>query len=132
MENRDALREVAEMALGAFDRAPRKLLVYAEVEDGVASADLFAEFDRANSVTFRFAPVMLREAIYAFWDSGDALVKPRSWATFKMVVEDSRFNLDFVYPADLADGEDLSDRRPRVVAEVFPGRAVDYSNPRRG
>jgi hypothetical protein len=47
-----------------------------------------------------------------------------------MVVENSRFDVDLVYPADLIDGEDLADRRPRVLAQVFPGRLVDYSKPR--
>ena len=127
MEDRGVLRDVAEMALAAFDRRPLKLLLYSEIEDGVSSADLFAEFEGASTVAFRFAPSTLTDMICALWESGDALVQPRSWATFKMVVENSRFNVDLVYPVDLIAGEDLADRRPRVVAQVFPGRLVDYS-----
>jgi hypothetical protein len=132
MANHDLLREVGEMALAAFDGPAAKLLVYAEVEDGVSSADLFADLVGAGKVTFRFAPARLRQTIYEFWETGNAMVQSRSWATCNMVIEGSQFNLDLVYPADLAKDEDLSDRRPRVVEQVFPGKTVDYSNPGRG
>lgn len=120
------------MAMAAFSPQPTKLLLYSEVEDGVTSADLFAEIEGKSKIVFRFAPSDLRERIYAFWESGDGVVQPRSWAVFKMLVENFRFNVDLAYPSDLIDGEDLSDRRPRIVAQAFPRRMVDYSKQGRG
>jgi hypothetical protein len=131
MQDRDVLNRVSELAFASFERRPEKLLVYAEVEDGVWSADLFGEVPGVPKVVFRFAPSELGRLVHQYWEAGGESVKPRSWATFKMVVEGSQFKLDFTYPADLVKDEDLAERRPRVVEEVFPGKSVDYANPGR-
>ena len=131
MQDPAVFQRLAEIAIGVFERRPEKLLVYAEVQDGVWSADLFGELPSSRKVVFRFAPSELGRLVYRYWESGDAMVAARSWATFQMVIEGSEFKVDFTYPADVVEDEDLSERRPRVVATVFPGKAVDYTNPGR-
>ena len=106
-----------------------KLLLYAEVEDGAISADLFFQLPAEQIVRFRFAPEALRESIYEFWESGENSIAPRSWAAMRFVVLGGKFTVDLTYPEQLNPDEGLPERRPLVVAECFPGLIIDYSKP---
>jgi hypothetical protein len=120
------------IAEGIFEScgAPiEKALLYAEVEDGVISADVFFQQADGNTVKFRFASEALRNRVCEFWVSGDSHIAPKSWAALLFLVEGGRFSADLMYPDQLNSKEDISDRRPRVIAKYFPGLEVDYSKP---
>jgi hypothetical protein len=123
----DQIQEIATLAMSSFADTHGKCLVYAEVEPGVISSDLFFQQGSSNSVQFRFASKTIQDLIYSFWESGYATIAPRSWATMQLVVHDGRFTVDFLYPDQIDPDEDLSDRRPRVLSVHFPGAPVDYS-----
>ncbi len=124
--SQDILQEIGSELLSAAHDPVGKILLYAEVEDGVISADIFSQKD-AGPVRFRFAPQALKGLIYRFWQAADP--SKGQWATMSYVIEDERFNLSFEYPDVLKPNEDLADRRPRVVLAHFGDARVDYSVP---
>lgn len=125
----DHYQRIGQAALSVSGERVSKLLIYSEVEDGVVSADIFYQLPGRSTADFRFAPPAMRELIYEYWEAGDQEVAPRSWAALKFVVEGGRFSASLVYPGQLDPDEDLAERRPRAVAEYFPGVAIDYSAP---
>lgn len=122
--------ELGQAALAIANVDLESLLVYAEVCDGVISADIFFKPIHSTSVQFCFAPPPMREQIYEFWSDGGVNSPPKSWTAMEYVVRNGKFTADFKYAEDFSPGEDLHDRRPRVVAAIFPGDPVDYSGPR--
>ena len=125
----DHYQRIGQAALAVSGERVSKLLVYSEVEDGVVSADIFYQLQGRSTVDFRFAPPAMRELIYEYWQAGDKEIAPRSWAALKFVVEGGSFSTSFSYPDQFDSNEDLAERRPRAVAEYFPGVAIDYSAP---
>jgi hypothetical protein len=114
----------------------RKLLLHADVEDGVISADIFFQkksivsfLQKKSSVRFRFTSEKLQDLIYEFWERGDTNVAPRSWRVMQFTVLDDKFTVDFIYPDQIDLTEAASDRRARIVARHFPDCEVDYSKP---
>lgn len=124
----DFYQRIGQEILGAVGGSVERLLLYSEVEVGVISADIFYQSPNNSVVYFRFAPEALRNLIYDFWESGEAKIAPRSWAAMQFGIESGRFHVELTYPDQLNADEELSDRRPRIVAEYFPGSKVDYSN----
>lgn len=122
----DPMQRIGRAALAAAHDAGGKVLLYAEAEDGVVSADIF--YHRGGEkVRFRFAPSSLKSVIYEFWE---AEIDPaKRWSTMSVVIDSGRFNTSFEYPESLVPGEELHDRRPRVVRAHFGDAPVDYSSP---
>ncbi|WP_374471194.1 hypothetical protein [Phenylobacterium sp.] len=123
----DPVQMIGQGTIEAAHDPDGKIVLYAEVEDGVISADIFSRA-QDKSVRFRFAPEPLRNLIYSYWEAEHDL--KRRWATMTMVIEAGRFNMDFEYPDALARDEALHERRPRVVRRHFGEEEVDYSSPR--
>jgi hypothetical protein len=125
----DPYQSIAEGVIDICGDRYEKALLYAEVEDGVISADIFFQQANQNKVKFLFASEALRDCIYEFWSVGEGSIAPKSWATMVFVIENGGFSTDLTYPDQLNRNEDLTDRRPRVLAKHFAGREVDYSKP---
>ena len=125
----DHYQRIGGAALAACPEAVEKLLLYAEVEDGVSSADLFFQLHGESVVRFRFAPSELRDLVVEFWETGEGPAGPGSWAAFSFVVEGGQFSVNLIYPEQFVADEGLAERRPRAIAACFPGMAVDYSRP---
>jgi hypothetical protein len=62
-------QEIGQAALTIAEGRAGKILVYAEVEDGVISCDEFY-VDQAGIVQFRFCPTPMKELIYSIRCSG--------------------------------------------------------------
>jgi hypothetical protein len=125
----DFYQRIGEAAFDAAPDAAGRLALYAEIEDGAISADLFY-VDRPGNVRFRFCPRELSDLIDRFWDAWRQASGASEWRTMCFVVdEDGTFSVDLKYPDQIDAREGLSDRRPRIVASLFPGMAVDYSRP---
>ena len=112
----------------ATDRAG-KILIYAEVEDGVISADAFYP-NRAGVVRYRFCPSALRELVYSFWEQWQQEPGNAEWRVMSYVIEGGKFSIDLAYPDQIDPNEDISERRPRAVTKHFGDMRVDYSDPR--
>ncbi|MGX5652724.1 hypothetical protein ACWKW4_20910 [Hydrogenophaga borbori] len=106
----------------------RKLLLYAEVEDGVTQLSVFFD-DEQGRVNFRFASDELETLTYEFWETGADKVLARSWCGLEYGLLGSQLTVNFLYSEEFDPDEGQSDRRPRVVARHFPGCTVDYSRP---
>ena len=126
----DYYQRIAEAALDACSASPYKLLLYAEVEEGVAPCDVLYQLTAEAKVHFRFGPEILRDLIVEFWEAGDNQVVPRSWTVLSLLLQDGRFSAGLTYSGQLVDGENLADRRPRAIGASFPGVPVDYTRPR--
>lgn len=122
--------EIGRAALEIASVGVEVLLIYAEVEDGVISADIFFKPVASPTVQFRFATPAVRQQIYDYWANGSLNSTPNAWSAMEYVVRNGKFTADFKYQEDFFSEESLHDRRPRVVAATFSGATVDYSRPR--
>lgn len=120
--------EIGQEVLGLADGLAGKLLLYAEVEDGVISADVFY-VNQMGVVRFRFAPKPMQKLIYSFWERWKEEPGNRAWRTMSYVIEGGKFKIDLSYPDEVNADEDVSDRRPAVVKKHFGDLKVDYSKP---
>lgn len=125
----DHYQLLGQELMASCSATPAKALLYAEVEDGAISADVFFQLPTSATVLFRFAPEALRDRIYEFWESGENNIAPRSWAVIQFLVEAGRFTTDLTYPEQLDPEEGLPERRLRAIAKWFPGLVVDYTKP---
>ena len=121
---------IAEEALASAQNIDGRLLVYSEIEDGVVSADLFYVQSSDSKIRFRFGSSQIKDLIVSFWEAWRGTPGNREWRVMTFVIEGGAFNIDFNYPDQIDEDEDLSDRRPRVIKRYFGDSLVDYSNPR--
>jgi hypothetical protein len=61
-------QSIGQLAVDLVGSEPAKLLVYAEVEDGVVSASVVHSRE-PGGVRFRLAPDALQDEIYSFWEA---------------------------------------------------------------
>jgi len=121
--------EIGQELIGFADGLAGKLLLYAEADDGVISADVFY-LDQSGVVRFRFGPKSLQERIYSFWKLWKEEPTNREWRTMSYVIENGKFKIDLSYPDQINADEDISERRPAIVKMHFGNLAVDYSKPK--
>ena len=105
-----------------------KLLLYAEAEEGVMSADMFYE-TASGSVRFRFSSDELQQLIYSFWETWKATPGNEEWRTMCYTLNGGKFAIDLQYADQVNPAEEVSDRRPRVVSKYFGSAIIDYSRP---
>ncbi len=120
--------EIGRAALSLAEGLAGKLLVYAEIEDGVVSADVFYT-NQDGIVRFRFGPEPMQALIYAFWGQWKSEPGNREWRTMSYVIDNGKFKVDFVYPDQINADEDISLRRPEAVKKHFGNVKVDYTKP---
>ena len=121
----DIGREAVALAKGRTG----KLLIYAEVEHGVISADVFYVSKPDGRVRYRRCSEHPRDLIYKLWERWQKVRGNKEWRIMEYVVEGEGFTLDFTYPDQIDEREDVSDRRPRSVKKHFGEVKVDFSNP---
>src|SRR6187431_1804662 len=116
--NQPSLFLEAVLAKTVSDAGPNsRVLLYAEVADGVISADLLWHPPSEPKVLFRFASNQLKNLVYALWEHGAESIPAKSFAAIALVIENGAFTADLKYPNEFKKKEALSDRRPRVIAE---------------
>jgi hypothetical protein len=122
-------QDVGRAAVAIAPDMKGKLLVYAEVEDGVISCDVF--YDKGNNVVkYKVCPEHLRNSVYSLWEKWRAFPGNEEWRALSYVVNNGKFTIDLTYPSQMKSGEELSDRRPRVIKLHFGQSTVDYSKPK--
>jgi len=123
------IRNIGQEAMALADGLAGRLLVYAEVEDGVISADMFYVNSLAGSVRFRLCPESMRTLIQELWERWQVVPGNREWRVLAYVIDGGDFKIDFGYPDQINENEDLSERRPTAVKKYFGEAKVDYSKP---
>ena len=124
------LQKIGQEGLPLASDLAGKLLIYAEVEPGVISADMFWVSSPSAPLRFRFCSDTLRDLILSLWTEWQKHPPNREWRTMSYVIENGRFKTDFVYPDQIDAAESEIHRRPRVLRQHFGDAKVDYSRPR--
>lgn len=122
----DHIQQLALLAQEDAHDGQGKVLLYAEVEEGAISADLFSQTED-GTVRFRFSSAALKKAIYEYWEAERPDAR---WATMGLTVENGAFVIELQYENLLIAGESVVERRPRVVIKNFGNVPVDYSSPK--
>ncbi len=125
-------QEIGRLALEAADETAIKLLVYAEMDADGLTADLFFDDpEHPDDIRYRLCPPLLESIIEAYWDAARQVDPKGEWATMAYVIEDGGFRVELKYSEEIDElpDEDISDRRPVVVASVFGPGLIDYSRP---
>lgn len=104
--------------------------MYAEVEEGAVSADLFYIQSVNEPIRFRFCSPNMKNLIVALWEKWQSIPGNRDWRVMCFLIDGGRFNIDLTYPDQIDKDEDLSDRRPLAVQKYFGDIPVDCSNRR--
>lgn len=116
-------QEIGTFALASAENAKGRVLIYAEIEKDVISADLFYE-ESSGNVRFRFCSSQIQKLVYALWEAA----QPK-WYVLCYCIDGGKFTIDLTYPDKIDLQEDVADRRPRAIENYFPGKKVDYSRP---
>lgn len=122
-------QEIGQEAVSFADDMQGKLLIYAEIEEGVLSADMFYINSNDGDVRFRFCPKSVQGLIMKLWKEWKSHGGNKEWRALSYVIDDGRFGIDLIYPDQINEDEDLSDRRPLVVKKHFGGAKVNYKAP---
>ncbi len=122
-------QQIGAQALAEAQDVGEVLLLYAEVEDGVSSADMFYRRASSATVKFLFGSSRLQDLVVSLWENWKSAGNPE-WRTLSYTIEGGKFNIDLSYPDQVNASEDLSDRRPRAVKKYFGDAPIDYSSPR--
>jgi hypothetical protein len=122
--------EIGHVALGiAGDDLAGRLLVYAEAQDGVISADVAYTSRQTGGVRLRVGPASLKRTVYEFWELWRQQPQNEEWRVMCYMIDGGRFNVDLTYPDGINADEGISDRRPRAVQTYFGALRVDYLRP---
>lgn len=121
-------QEIGQAALQRAEALAGKLLVYAEVEDGVIAADMFY-VNEAGVVRFQFCPKPMQSLIYSLWELWQEQPENREWRVLCYVIDGGKFSIDLTYPDQVKQDEEISDRRPRAIKQYFSDMRIDYSKP---
>jgi hypothetical protein len=121
-------QDIGLAAIAVADDLAGKILIYAEVEDGVVSADMFY-VNQAGLVRFRFCPKFMKETVYSLWIHWKEQSENKEWRVICYVIEGSKFSIDLTYPDQIKKNEDVSERRPQAIRKYFDDLKVDYSKP---
>ena len=119
--------EIGQAALAVATDLDGRLIVYAEVEPGVVSADILY-VNKEGIVRLRFCPRPLRHLIRDFWQAWRADPDNKEWRAMTYIIDGGKFRLEFTYPDQLV-GEHAIERRPAVIQKFFGDRKVDYARP---
>ena len=109
-------------------RDVRKVLLYAEIEEGVVAASVFFE-TATNGLQFRYASDELERLTYEFWEVGSGSILPKSWRAIEYALVGQKLTVDLTYREEFKANEGEHERRPKVIARQFPGLNPNFSNP---
>jgi hypothetical protein len=128
MTTEERYQRIGHLVLDSCPDLSGKLLVCAEVQEGVIESAVFYERGAGKVVTFRYCSDELEDALYELWQHG-AMAGNRPWFGIEYVAESGRFQIDHTYLDQVTEDEGMLDRRPRLLAKHFGDRTPDYSMP---
>src|SRR6218665_4203632 len=108
-------QSIGEMALAHSDALKGKLLLYVEIETGVISADIFY-LNTQGVLRYKFCRDELQDTLYSFWSEWRATLGNHEWRAMVYILDGGHISVDLIYPDQIDEREDVSDRRPAVIA----------------
>jgi hypothetical protein len=137
MSVEDLFQEIGREAVAiAGDDLAGRLLVYAEVEDRVISADVLYK-NREGDVRLVLGPSPLDDLVYELWQRWKAESGYKEWRVMSYIVDDvdvdnvdknAKMTIDLTYPEDVDVEEDI-DLRERAVKKYFGDVKIIYPDP---
>jgi hypothetical protein len=126
----DLFQEVGREAVAiAGDDLAGRLLVYAEVEDRVSSADILYK-NHQGDARLVLGARPFKELVYKLWEQWKAQPGNEEWRVMSYVVDQNgKLTIDLIYPDDVDSEEDVTDRRPRAVEKYFGDVKVIQPDP---
>jgi hypothetical protein len=139
MSVEDLFQEIGREALAvAGDDLAGRLLVYAEVEDRVISADLLYK-NREGDVRLVLGPSPLDDLVYELWQRWKAQPGNEEWRVMSYMVDnvdvdnvgkDADMKIHLTYPEDVDEEEaDMGVLRDRAVKKYFGDVKVIWTEP---
>lgn len=120
-------QEIGQEACNLAQDLNGKLLVYAELEDGVISPSLFYEKGANKEVIYKFSSDQLINLLDTLWQVWQEQVHENMWSAISYVIGNRKFNIDLTYPEQMEGDEEF--RRDTVIEKCFGKTNVNYSNP---
>jgi hypothetical protein len=124
------IQDIGREASQVTGRSLGKFLLYAEVEEGVISADLLYPDTPGGPLRFRFCPESLRQLIRTFWIRWQEQPENQEWRTMSYFVDDGELSIDFGYLDTIHEDQDVIERRSEAVTKYFGAVKIDYSRPK--
>jgi len=122
-------QRIGQEALAAANDCAGKLMVYAEVQDGVVAADMVYSRASSDSLRFRFCRSPIKDTVYALWQRWREQPGNTAWWGMSFVMDNGRFKIHFTYPDQIDENQDVGDRRSVAIRQYFGDSEVDYSAP---
>ena len=121
-------QRIGKLSLDSIGHCQGRVLVYAEVEEGAGSADIFAETTTSAKLVHTRGSLVLFRLFYSLWKSWDQDVGAPRWSTACYLIEGSSFHVDFGYD-DLSGEPGPLERRAVVLRRYFGDVQVEYGPP---
>jgi hypothetical protein len=121
------IQDIGREASYAAEGFLGKFLLYAEVEDGVISADLLYPDTPVGPLRFRFGTEPLRQLIRTLWTCWQEQPENQEWRSMSYFVDNGELNINFGYPDAVREDQDVIERRTEAVTKYFGAVKIDYS-----
>lgn len=127
-DTEELFQSLGSLLLDMTDEDSARILLYAEAEDGSASADVFF-LDHSGRIVYKYASEDVVDVVFALWQAWPDDGPNSKWATLAYLIDNGKFTIDLQYPEQIDMKADSSVRRPDVLLKYFGTTTVDYSNP---
>lgn len=118
-------QEIGAEALAIAGAPQGKVLSYAEVDEGVVSAQIF--YEKNGKIIFKFASAALGNQVYELWQACQEAQSAQPWRAMAYLIEGQKFSLDLIYPNKFDAAADTVSRRTLAAERVFGTLPFDYS-----
>jgi len=117
---------IGRAIIGVVGSAGGKILMYAEVEDGVVSTQVFSP--ERGKIVYRFGGGELDDLVYDLWTKWTEVPGNQEWrAMVYLINENRKFSIDLIYPDKFNDKADVVARRTAAAQSALGALPIDYS-----
>lgn len=103
------------------------IVLYAEVEDGVLSANVFYAVPGADKIIYRVGTGALEDLVYELWEKWGSLPGQEPWRALLYTAHGGKFRIEMTYADQFDEKLGEAERRLRAIQPVLGKREVDYS-----
>lgn len=126
----DFITEIGQRIVEVADDATGNILLHSVVRDGVISAEMFYPIGTDSTIIYR-GRHGLENLVYSFWETWKETPGEKEWRIMQyFVIGGEKIDVNFLYPDQVDEGEDLLERRNRTIFKYFGDVNVDYSGNR--
>lgn len=115
--------ELASVPSEEFDR----MVLYAEGEDGVMSADVYYVVPQGKELIYLFGGDTLTSLLFELWERWSAVPGQEPWRALLYSVRDRKFEIKLTYAGDFEANRDAEERRLAAVRPILGPYPANYS-----